>query len=368
MIFYIVISIVVLLIFQDFVIFVFFRFGMGADYGRDGIRHFPKVAVIVPARNEETNLPSCLAALEKLDYPSEKIEFFIGDDNSLDSTWRIISKWAAIGENRHAVQLTPLNSYGLNGKAVALHELVGMSDADYYLFTDADCEVPPSWARQMMASYRPGSGMVTGVTKIGSDTWFGTMQGCDWWLSLGMVKFMADLGFNLTAMGNNLLVEKNAYRKVGGFMGVADSVTEDLALSQKMFEFGFCPIHQADPKLLVVTKAEAGFSALMRQRKRWARGALTLPFTWKVLLFLQVAFFPAVISLIFFSPLMGVLFWIAKVIVQSMMLKTFAAQTETKLTTLNLLSFECYYAIVGCSTVLYYFWPSKILWKNREYE
>jgi hypothetical protein len=39
-----------------------------------------------------------------------------------------------------------------------------------------------------------------------------------------------------------------------------------------------------------------------------------------------------------------------------MMLKTFAAQTETKLTTLNLLSFECYYAIVGCSTVLYYFW------------
>jgi cellulose synthase/poly-beta-1,6-N-acetylglucosamine synthase-like glycosyltransferase len=367
-IFYIVISIVVLLIFQDFVIFVFFRFAMGTDYGKDGIRHFPKLAVIVPARNEEINLPSCLSALEKLDYPSEKIDFYIGDDNSSDSTWQIISKWAAIGENRYAVQLTPLNSYGLNGKAVALHELVGMSDADYYLFTDADCEVPPSWARQMMTSYRPRSGMVTGVTKIGSDTWFGTMQGCDWWLSLGMVKFMADLGFNLTAMGNNLLVEKNAYRKVGGFMGVADSVTEDLALSQKMFEFGFCPIHQADPKLLVVTKPEASFSALMRQRKRWARGALTLPFIWKVLLFLQVAFFPAVISLIFFSPLMGILFWIVKVIVQSVMLKTFAAQTETKLTTLNLLSFECYYAIMGCSTVLYYFWPSKILWKNREYD
>lgn len=367
MIYYIVISIVVLLILQDFVIFVFFRFGKVDDHGKGGIRHFPHLAVIIPARNEEANLPLCLAAVENLDYPSEKIDFYIGDDNSSDATWQIIFNWAALGENRHAVRLVSQDSQGLNGKAVALHELVGKSQADYYLFTDADCQVPVSWAKQMVASYREGAGMVTGITKIEAGTWFGHMQGCDWWLSLGMIKLMADLGFNLTAMGNNLLIERDAYEKVGGFLGVADSVTEDLSLSRKMFESGFCPIHQVDPNLLVVTKPETTFSALMRQRKRWTRGALTLPFIWKMLLFLQVAFFPAIVTLIFFAPLLGILCWIVKVSVQSLMLKTFAAQTETKLTTLNLLSFECYYAFVGCSTVLYYLWPSKIRWKNREY-
>ncbi|WP_158860144.1 glycosyltransferase [Lunatibacter salilacus] len=367
MIFYLAILIITLLILQDLALFVFFRFGNVRDYGKEDIDHFPELAVIVPARNEQINLPSCLAALEKLDYPSEKIDFYIGDDNSNDASWEIMSNWAALGYNRYSVRLASPDSPTLNGKAVALQKLVAKSEADFYLFTDADCQVPVSWARQMVASYRPGAGMVTGITKIEADNWFGRMQACDWWLSLGMVKGLADFGINLTAMGNNLMVEKDAYKAVGGFLEVADSVTEDLALCRKMFESGFRPIHQVDSKLLVITQPEATFPALMRQRKRWARGALTLPWTWKMLLFLQVAFFPSIITLIIFFPVVGILCWIVKVIVQSSMLKNFAARTETKLTTLNLLTFECYYGIVGCSTVLYYFWPSKILWKNREY-
>jgi cellulose synthase/poly-beta-1,6-N-acetylglucosamine synthase-like glycosyltransferase len=325
------------------------------------------LAVFVPARNEEANLPACLGALDLLDYPNERIDYYIGDDNSSDATWEIMSTWAALADNRHAVQLAALTSSIFNGKAMALHQLVAESKADFYLFTDADCQVPTSWARQMVASYRPGSGMLTGITKIEADTWFGHMQACDWWLSLGMVKAIGDWGVNLTAMGNNMMVEKSAYKVVGGFLAVADSVTEDLALSRKMVEAGFRPIHQVDAHLLVKTQPEATFIGLMRQRKRWARGALSLPWYWKILLFLQVAFFPAIITLMFYSPVVGTLSWMVKVYVQSLMLKTFAARTETNLTALNLLTFECYYGIVGCSTVLYYFWPSKVHWKNREY-
>jgi len=356
-----------LLILQDLALFILLRFGDVRDYGQAGVDCFPRLAVVVPARNEESNLPSCLASLAVLDYPSEKIDYYVGDDNSSDETWDIISSWAARGENRHAIRLASPNSPALNGKAVALHEMVGNCEADYYLFTDADCQVPKSWAKQMVGSYRPGSGMVTGITKIEADTWFGNMQACDWWLSLGMVQAMAGLGINLTAMGNNLLVENGAYNAVGGFLAVADSVTEDLALSRRMFESGYRPIHQVHRNLLVVTQPEATFAALMRQRKRWARGALTLPWFWKILLFLQVAFFPAILTFIFFSPWLGSICWVLKVFVQSMMLKTFAARAETKLATLNLLTFECYYGFVGFSTVLYYFWPSKIRWKNREY-
>jgi cellulose synthase/poly-beta-1,6-N-acetylglucosamine synthase-like glycosyltransferase len=329
--------------------------------------NFPKLAVFIPARNEENHLPGCLKSLEALDYPCEKVDFYIGDDNSTDTTWDIISNWAALKNNRHGLRFElPINTK-LNGKAIALHEMVKEIEADYFLFTDADCRIPVSWARGMIAAYQTGAGMVTGITKIDGNTWFANMQACDWWLSLGMVNAMSELGFNLTAMGSNLMVDKSAYHDVGGFAAVADSVTEDLALSRKMFAAGYRPIHRANSRLMVVTKPEPSFAALMRQRKRWARGAFTLPVPWKLLLFLQIAFFPAIIICLIFDPLAGAAFWVLKVMVQSIMMRTFAARTETNLTTLNLLSFECYYGIVGCSTVLYYFWPSMIQWKNREY-
>lgn len=356
-----------LLLIQDLILFLFLRYKKDTSYLTDGIRHFPQIAVFVPARNEEIHLPACLKSLEALEYPTEKIDFFIGDDTSSDATWDIISEWAALGINRHAIRLDSPISPTRNGKAIALHEMVGRSSADYYLFTDADCQVPASWAKHLVACYRAGAGMVTGITEIKAATWFENMQACEWWLSLGMIKVMSDAGMNLTAMGNNMMVEKSAYNVVGGFEAVADSVTEDLALSRKMAAAGYRPIHRVDPGLLVRTKPEPTFAALMRQRKRWARGALSLPLLWKLVLFLQVAFFPAMVTFLFFFPLIGTLCWILKGVVQSLLLKTFAARAETKLTTFNLLTFEGYYVIVGCSTVLYYFWPSKIRWKNREY-
>ena len=358
---------VYLLILQDLILLFVLRNRKDNNPLTDRLIHIPQLAVYIPARNEEMHLPACLKSLEALEYPHEKIDYYIGDDNSSDTTWEIISTWAAHKNNRHAIRIESLFDPMRNGKATALHEMVGRSEADYCLFTDADCKVPSSWAKQMVASYQTGAGMVTGITKIAANTWFGNMQACDWWLSLGMVHAMAGLGINLTAMGNNLMVEKSAYKAVGGFAAVADSVTEDLALSQKMFAAGYRPIHRVDPRLLVTTKPEPTFSALMSQRKRWARGAFALPLQWKMLLFLQVGFFPAMVLLVWFFPFTGALSWILKIVIQSSMLKTFAARAETKLTTLNLLSFECYYGIVGCSTVLYYFWPSKIRWKNREY-
>jgi cellulose synthase/poly-beta-1,6-N-acetylglucosamine synthase-like glycosyltransferase len=219
----------------------------------------------------------------------------------------------------------------------------------------------------MIASYEVGDGMVTGITKVQADDWFGKMQACDWWLNLAVVKVMTDRGINLTAMGNNLLVERSAYHQVGGFAAVANSVTEDLALCRKVAAAGYHPASRVNARLLVTTKAEPSYPALLRQRKRWARGALTLPVLWKLLLFLQVAFYPAILCVMVYCPWIGTASWTVKILIQSKIISLFSALTETKIRRLHLFSFECYQAVVGCSTALYYFWPSAIRWKDREY-
>ena len=51
--------------------------------------HTPFVSVIVPARNEESSLPTLLNSLEQQIYPG-KLEFIIIDDRSDDGTSSII--------------------------------------------------------------------------------------------------------------------------------------------------------------------------------------------------------------------------------------------------------------------------------------
>ena len=46
----------------------------------------PKATVIVAARNEEKNILNCLISLNSLEYPDNKLEIIIVDDDSTDST------------------------------------------------------------------------------------------------------------------------------------------------------------------------------------------------------------------------------------------------------------------------------------------
>ncbi len=50
-----------------------------------------KVSVLVPARNEEKNLPACLDSL--LDQTYRNYEIVVLDDQSSDRTWEIVSAY-----------------------------------------------------------------------------------------------------------------------------------------------------------------------------------------------------------------------------------------------------------------------------------
>ena len=194
------------------------------------------------------------------------------------------------------------------------------------------------------------------------------MQGIDWWLTLGKIKAVSDLGHNLTAMGNNMLIHHNAYQKCGGFESAGRHVTEDLAISKALFGEGFRPIHQVSKGCLVKTLPEPDFSSLLLQRKRWMKGAFLLPWYWKILLGLQVGFYGVILGLLFYIPLFGFFLWTVKVGIQSLFIREIAGKTETKIRILELLSFEIYNWLTSWSTVLYYFWPSGIKWKKRYYK
>lgn len=357
-----------LLIVEDFILFLLSRFAYKNHYQPMDEGELPRISVLIPARNEETTLPACLASLENLDYPADKIEFVIGDDQSSDNTGGIVYQWTKVARNRVGLNIQPpCSPHQINGKANALAQLASVATGDYYLFSDADCVVNPLWAREMIGSFSKENGMIIGITAVGVTNLFSAMQAIDWWITLGMIKISADVGHLPTGMGNNMLVSRDAYLASGGFERLAFSLTEDYALAQALIGKGYRPLHQATADSLIKTKAIGSFSDLLMQRKRWMHGAMSLPWYWLGLLLLQVLFFPAIIYLSFHHVMAGLILWVGKIFLQSLFIRSIAARSNEKVPLPHLIWFEFYYLIVSWSTIVYYFWPTAVYWKERKY-
>ena len=367
MMLYLNIIVIGLLIAQDLFLWLMGKYRF-IDHAKVKERHdWPMVSILVPARNEERHLPACRQSLQRLDYPPDRVQFIIGDDQSRDNTPLIINEWIAQGGNRIPVAVDSHHSPKINGKANALHQMAKLANGELLLFTDADCTVNPAWVREMVSAYRKDFGVVTGITTVRTATFFSYMQSLDWWLTLGMIKSTSDLSYAVTAMGNNMLVGKQAYLEVGGFENIPFSVTEDFALAQSLINKGYRPAHQVSSRSLVMTKSEKNLSNLLKQRKRWMKGAMSLPWYWILLLGLQCGFFPAVIYLLGSNLNWGIGVWLTKIFLQSLFIQGFAARTSIKVPHLHLFLFEFYYLMISWCTIVYYFWPSSINWKERQY-
>ncbi|PJZ69517.1 glycosyl transferase [Leptospira perolatii] len=95
-----------------------------------------KIAVILPAYNEESTLEDTIAAFGK-ELP--KAEFLIIDNNSSDHTKRI----GLESIQKHSVQGRVITEYR-QGKANAVRRAFAELDADLYILSDADTTYPAS--------------------------------------------------------------------------------------------------------------------------------------------------------------------------------------------------------------------------------
>lgn len=333
------------------------------------LKDFPHVSVLVAARNEEKFLPQLLASLEKLDYPVDKLQILLADDQSQDDTAQVARDWIQKGANRKliSIQSDQVGFYQKNGKANALAVLAQEATGEYFFFTDADCEVPPSWIQEGVSCFGGKTGILIGITQVKCLNFFEKMQELEWWNTLGIVKIVTDLGLPTTGLGNNMVISRDAYFKSGGFEGIPFSLTEDLEISKAIVNEGFEIRHQVNEFFLVKTKAERNWKSLLSQRKRWMSGAMTLSVYWKILLGFQFFFFPAVLVLIGLAWKLGVILWGLKIGIQSVFLSFFAKKAGQKIGILPLLCFDFYQIQSLSLTILYYFWPGQTQWKARNY-
>ncbi|MFH1283389.1 MAG: glycosyltransferase family 2 protein [bacterium] len=97
--------------------------------------NWPKLSIIISARNEAVSINQSITTLLKQDYPN--FEIILIDDRSTDQTGEIIDSLAKSDARIHPISIKELPDRWL-GKVHALHTGMQMVGGDWLLFTDAD--------------------------------------------------------------------------------------------------------------------------------------------------------------------------------------------------------------------------------------
>ena len=205
-----------------------------------------ELTVLIPARDEEGNLPGCLDSLLQQSEPGfalgEHWHIVVIDDGSTDNTSSILETYAARHQGIHALrakELTPRRN-GFTGKNAALW--FGASQdvaqtAKWLLFTDADTLHEPGSTHRAVVeaerhelallSYSPRQIVSNVVQRALLPLVFSELA------STYPPKRVSDPSDPIAAAnGQFLLVQREAYFAVGGHQAVSSAVLEDVALAR----------------------------------------------------------------------------------------------------------------------------------------
>ena len=198
-----------------------------------------ELTVIVPARNEEDCLGACLRSLvsqsEEIFELGSDWELIVVDDHSTDRTSEIageIARGFAGVTVMEAAELEP----GWTGKNNALWKAAKRARGRWLLFTDADTiHQPGNLRRAIHEAQRHKVGMLSySALQIVSGLAQRTLMPlvfCELALAYPPAKVSDPDQRIAAANGQFLLVEREAYRRLGGHASVAEKVLEDVELA-----------------------------------------------------------------------------------------------------------------------------------------
>ncbi len=102
------------------------------------LKESPKVSILIPARNEESNIDNLLHQLKTFTY--SPFEIIIYNDKSTDKTSDVVNTHIANHNNIKLIEGIELPKNWL-GKNHACHKLAQEASGEYFLFLDADVSV-----------------------------------------------------------------------------------------------------------------------------------------------------------------------------------------------------------------------------------
>ena len=228
----------------------------------------PRVAVLIPAYNEEKVIVRTIRSVLNSDYPHLRI--IVIDDGSSDRTSDVARE--AYPEEIAAGMLTVLRKAN-EGKAEALNFAVSDLREEFYVGIDADTVIAADAVSKLVCHFAdPLIGAVAGNAKVGNRINLWTRwQALEYITSQNFERRALDLFDVVTVVPGAIGAWRTEAVRQGGCYPV-NTVAEDADLTMNLLEQGYKVIYE--DRALAFTEAPATARGLMRQRFRWSFGTL----------------------------------------------------------------------------------------------
>ncbi|MFN9174864.1 MAG: glycosyltransferase [Synechocystis sp.] len=254
----------------------------------EGLERYQRVSLLAAAKNEEAVIGQLVNQLCALDYPTDRYDIWIVDDNSTDNTPVILDRLAQQYPQLKVVH-RPAGAGG--GKSGALNDVLSQAQGTIIGVFDADASVPPDLLRQVVPYFDAVDFGALQVRKAIAN------RGVNFWTKGQAAEMALDTYFQQQRIvtggigelrGNGQFVSRKALDNVGGWN--EQTITDDLDLTIRLHLNNWQVGILVNPP--VEEEGVTTAIALWHQRNRWAEGGyqryldywryiLTQPMGWR---------------------------------------------------------------------------------------
>ena len=242
-------------------------------HGKASPGYNPRVAVLIPAYNEETVIVRTIRSVLNSDY--KNLHVIVIDDGSPDRTAEVATDAYAAEIAAGRVQVL---SKANGGKAAALNYALDRLSEEIYVGIDADTVIATDAIAKLIPHFEDARiGAMAGNAKVGNRVNLWTRwQALEYITSQNFERRALDLFHVVTVVPGAIGAWRTAPVKAAGGYPI-NTVAEDADLTMNLLEQGFRVDYE--DRSLAFTEAPIDAKGLMRQRFRWSFG--TLQAIWK---------------------------------------------------------------------------------------
>jgi len=276
-----------------------------------------KFSILIPFRNEASNLPVLLQSLNHLNYPKHLFEIILINDSSSDNYKNIIDDF--INQN-DTINIRLLDSdFKLNSsKKGALTTGIKQANFDWIITTDADCKAPKNWLQAYNVFIQKNNSVF-----IAAPVLFEKQNG--FLFHFQQLNFLSLIGSTIGSFGinkpfmcngANLCFKKEVFLKIGGYQDNFKIASgDDVFLLEKMLKKYPKKVHYLKSlSSLVLTKSESSWKEFYNQQLRWVSKATAYKNNFARYVGFMVFIENFILFLLFISTLFQPKLWILLII------------------------------------------------------
>ena len=257
-----------------------FGFDKVDDFKLQDLPAKTKFSIVIPFRNEAENLTELLGSIAQLNYPKNKFEVILVDDDSDDDSILIIQK--ILDTKSSIMDFTGIDNIKViknirtsnSPKKDAITSAIKIAKHNWIVTSDADCILPKYWLDtfdEYIQINQPNC-IVAPVAYYGKPSFLNRFQALDFLSLQGAT--VGGFGINKPFMcnGANFAYRKSEFFSVKGFEG-NDNISsgDDIFLLEKFVNRDSNKVNYLkSTQSIVITNPVKNIGDLIQQRLRWA--------------------------------------------------------------------------------------------------